>query len=731
MAEQRYRIEGMDCADCALKIEKGVRQLQGVERAELNFSTALLTIEGQVNREVIQQRVEQLGYRLVEDAAGSASEKKVEAFLPGLMRYLFSSRETRLALLGGGLIAISFLLTAVNLPSWLTTALQLFALVLAGYPIARSALMNLWINRDFNMNFLMTVAAIGAVVIGEYPESASLIFLFAIAEALEGYSGERARRSIRFLSELAPQTALRLTQNGEERVAVEDLRVGDGVIIPAGERIPTDGVVRSGFGTVNQSPITGESLPAEKAPGDEVFAGSINGSTVLEVEVTRLAADNTLNRIIRMVEEAQASKAPAQRFVDQFARYYTPAMLVLAVLVAVVPPLVFGQPLLNLPDGTRGWLYRGLALLVIGCPCALVISTPVTVVSAIAAGAQKGILFKGGAFLESLSRVRAVAFDKTGTLTRGTPVVTNYRSVDCADGADCEKCQDVLALACALERRSRHPLAQAVVRAAVERGLDDRYPPAETVLTLNGNGLQGKINGQTATVGSHRLFEVEHPHSDELCRWVESAENLGQTTMLVCDGERVRGYLAVSDALRPESERVVRQLKGLGVEPVMLTGDNPAAAHAVGGQVGVEQIHAGLLPEDKTRLVQGLRSRHVAVAMVGDGINDTPALAAATVGIAMGGAASAQAMETADVVLMSEGLNRLPFAVRLARMAQRIIHQNIAFSLLTKAIFILLALAGWTSMWMAVLADMGVSLLVTFNGMRPLALRDDNGQKKV
>lgn len=730
MAEQRYRIEGMDCADCALKIEKGVRQLKGVERAELNFSTALLTIEGRIDREAIRQRVEQLGYRIVEDSAGLASERKVEAFLPGLLRYLFSSSETRLALLGGGLIAISFLLAAVNLPGWLTTALQLMALLLAGYPIARSALMNLWINRDFNMNFLMTVAAIGAVVIGEYPEAASLIFLFAIAEALEGYSSERARRSIRLLSELAPQTALRLTQNGEERVVVDNLRIGDRVIVPAGERIPTDGVVRSGFGAVNQAPITGESLPVEKAPGDEVFAGSINGSNVLEVEVTRLAADNTLNRIIRMVENAQASRAPAQRFVDQFARYYTPAMLVLAVLVAVVPPLVFGQPLLNLPDGTRGWLYRGLALLVIGCPCALVISTPVTVVSAIAAGAQKGILFKGGAFLEALSRVRVVAFDKTGTLTRGTPVVTNYRSVDCTDGVDCEKCQDVLALACALERRSRHPLAQAVVRAAVERGLDDRYPPAETVLTLNGIGLQGKINGQTATIGSHRLFEVEHPHSDELCRWVESAENLGQTTMLVCDGDRVRGYLAVSDALRPESERVVRQLKGLGVEPVMLTGDNPAAAQAVGGQVGVEQIHAALLPEDKTRLVQDLRSYHKAVAMVGDGINDTPALAAATVGIAMGGAASAQAMETADVVLMSEGLNRLPFAVRLARLAQRIIHQNIAFSLLTKAIFILLALAGWTTMWMAVLADMGVSLLVTFNGMRPLALRDDNGQKK-
>ncbi|GIV64490.1 MAG: ATPase P [Bellilinea sp.] len=730
MAEQRYRIEGMDCADCALKIEKGVRQLDGVERVELNFSTAFLTVEGEVSPQAVQKRVEQLGYRLQADSPNLSAGGRVESFLPGLVRYLFASHESRLALLGGGLIALSFLVSAFGVDGWGVVAMQLIALLLAGYPIGRSALVNLWINRNFNMNFLMTVAAIGAVVIGEYPEAASLIFLFAIAEALEGYSAERARRSIRLLADLAPQTALRLTENGEERVAVEHLHPGERVIIPAGERIPTDGVVLKGFGAVNQSPITGESLPVEKAPGDEVFAGSINGSTVLEVEVTRLAADNTLNRIIRMVEKAQASKARAERFVDQFARYYTPAMLVLALLVATLPPLLFGQPLLNLPDGTRGWLYRGLALLVIGCPCALVISTPVTVVSAIAAGAQKGVLFKGGVFLEALSRVRAVAFDKTGTLTRGTPVVTTYRAVECADGSDCELCRDVLALACALERRSQHPLAQAVVQAAAVRGLENRYPPAEKVSALNGNGLQGKVNGQMATIGSHRLFEVEHPHPDQLCRWVETAENLGQTTMLVCDGNRVRGYLAVSDSLRPESEQVVARLKRMGVEPFMLTGDNPAAAQSVAGQVGVQQVYAGLMPEDKTRMIQELRSRHTVVAMVGDGINDTPALAAANVGIAMGGAASAQAMETADVVLMSEGLNRLPFAIRLARLAQRIIRQNIAFSLLTKIIFILLALVGWTTMWMAVLADMGVSLLVTFNGMRPLALREENGQKR-
>ncbi|MEW6178850.1 MAG: cation-translocating P-type ATPase [Chloroflexota bacterium] len=726
MAEQRYRIEGMDCADCALKIEKGVRQLKGVERAELNFSTAILTVEGSVGRPDIQQRVEQLGYRLLEDAAVPVDAPAREPYLIGLVRYLFSNAETRLALLGGGLIAVSFLLSAFGLHGWPTIALFLLALVLAGYPIARSAFMNLWINRDFNMNFLMTIAAIGAVIIGEYPEAASLIFLFAIAEALEGYSTERARRSILALTSLVPQTAVLLTENGEKRVAVSELRIGDRVIIPAGERVPTDGVVRAGHGLVNQAPITGESLPVEKLAGDEIFAGSINGGAVLEMEVTRRVEDNTLNRIIRLVEEAQAVKAPAQRFVDRFARYYTPAMMVLALLVAVIPPLLFGQPLLNLADGTRGWLYRALALLVIGCPCALVISTPVTVVSAIAAGAQRGVLFKGGAFLEALSRVRAVAFDKTGTLTRGTPQVTTFRSVDCADGQDCEACRDVLALACALERRSQHPLAQAVVQAAAQRGLDTRYPAAETVTALNGVGLQGKVNGQKAVIGNHRLFEDEHPHSDELCRWVESAESLGQTTMLVCDGERVRGYLAVSDTLRPESARVVNELKALGIQPIMLTGDNPTAAQAVGEQVGVQRIHAALLPEDKTRLVQELRRNHAGVAMVGDGINDTPALAAADVGIAMGGAASAQAMETADVVLMSEGLSRLPYAVRLARLTQRIIRQNIAFSLFTKAAFILLALAGLTSMWVAVLADMGVSLLVTFNGMRPLALGDSS-----
>ncbi len=465
MVEKRYHVEGMDCADCALKIEKGVRSLAGVERVELNFTAAAMLVAGGVSDDALRQRVEMLGYRLRIEPARRGAEK-MEAFVPGLARFLFAGWERRLALLGGALILISFLLPLLVAETRWALGLQIAALGLAGVPIARNALANLWINRDFNMNFLMTIAATGAVVIGEIPEAASLIFLFAIAEALEGYTSDRARRSIHLLAELAPNTALRLTARGEEMVDVETLQIGDRIIIPAGERIPMDGVVCAGRSQVNQAPITGESLPVDKAPGDEVFAGSINGNDVLEVEVTYRAVDNTLNRIIRLVEEAQALKAPAQRFVDRFARIYTPAMMALAVLVAVVPPLLFGQPFFNTLDGERGWLYRGLAMLVIGCPCALVISTPVTMVSAITAAARRGVLFKGGVHVEALSRVQVVAFDKTGTLTRGAPVVTAVRSVDCPDGGECPACEDVLALACSLERRSRHPLAQAVVQAA-------------------------------------------------------------------------------------------------------------------------------------------------------------------------------------------------------------------------------------------------------------------------
>src|SRR5574340_699944 len=709
----------MDCADCALNIERGVRKLDGVEAVEVNFSTALLVVEGRVKTEEIKQRVEKLGYHLKESAPATAASRQTR-FIPGFIHYLFNSFETKLALVGGALILLAFALGLLGLSEGITKTLQITALIVAGYPIARSAVNNLIINRSFSINFLLTTAAVGAVIIGQIPEAASLIFLYAIAEALEGYTADRARGSLRDLAALAPPKAVRITGGKEENVPVEELQVGDRILVKPGERVPMDGRIVSGASQLNQAPITGESMPVEKAAGDEVFAGTINGSGALEIEVTRLVQDNTLSRIIQMVEEAQASRAPAQRFVDQFSRYYTPAMMALALLVAVVPPLLLNEPFLNQADGTHGWIYRGLALLVIGCPCALVISTPVTIVSSITAAARRGVLIKGGAYLEALERIKVVAFDKTGTLTLGRPTVTNARSLECEGGDYCPACDDMLALAASVERRSSPPLAQAVVSAAEERGLAGRYPAAEGVVVLEGLGLQGKVNGLTATIGNHNLFDAEHPHDDRLCSWVESAEDLGQTTMLVSDGERVRGYLAVSDRLRPESGEVVSQLKALGKEVAILTGDNRTSAKTVSASLGVDRVHSGLLPQDKVTAVRSLRSQAGDVVMVGDGINDAPALAAAMVGIAMGGAASAQAMETADVVLMGDGLRRLPYTFRLAGLTRKLVTENIAFSLIIKLVFIVLALFGWTTMWLAVLADMGVSLLVTFNGLRPL-----------
>lgn len=715
MNQQTYIVKGMDCADCALKIEKGVRQLSGVESAELDFGTGLLRIQGTVTPEELNHRVESLGYSLEKkEETGRSPIQKINFW-----RYLLNRDETRLALAGGGVLLASMLASWLHAPYPLVSGMQILALVIAGYPIGRSALVNLWINHDFSIDLLMTIAAIGAMVIGETAESATLIFLFAISEALEGYTSDRARSVLSEMSDLSPSQAIRIRGGVEERVPVASLAIGDEILVRAGERIPMDGTICAGQSAVDQAPITGESLPVFKAPGDEVFAGTVNGSGALSMRVTRLAKDTTLQRIIRMIEESQNVRAPTQRFIDRFAQIYTPAVVILAILVAVVPPLAFGQPLLNTPGG-EGWLYRALTLLVIACPCALVISAPVTVISAITNAARHGILIKGGAFLEALADIKVFAFDKTGTLTRGKPEVTTFRSVDCVSNraGECSDCEDVLALASALERQSAHPLAHSVVTAAEQRGLEDRYAPAKDVVALAGSGLQGKVNGKLATIGNHALFDQQHPHAQSLCNWVHDAENQGQTTMLVADGDRVRGFIAVADTVRPDSQSVISSLKAMHKKTVMLTGDNASVAEAVGQRVGVDMVRANLLPEGKVQAIQELNRDYGAVAMVGDGINDTPALAASSLGIAMGGAGSAQAMETADIVLMSDDIQQLPFAVKLSTFARRLIRQNVAISLIAKAIIMLLAISGFATLWLAVLADVGVSLLVTTNGMR-------------
>jgi Zn2+/Cd2+-exporting ATPase len=725
MAEQTLKITGMDCMDCAKDLQTAVAALPQVEAAEVRFFDGTLTVQGEVDPGELHKMITRLGYRIASgmDGVDDTTPTAEPNIVVGFWRYLVQQVETQLALIAAGIMLLSFGAGWMGAPRWAVVGLQLAALILAGWPIARSGLVNLWISRAFNINFLMTVAGLGAVVIGEYAEAAVLILLFDLAEALEGFTNERARGAIAQLQELSPTHAIRLKDGEERLVPVEALEPGETILVSPGERIPLDGLIVEGQSDINQAPITGESIPVWKGIGEEVFSGTVNGNGRLLVEVTRLVSDSTLQRIIEMVTEAQSRQSRSQKFIDRFAQYYTPAMVILAILMALVPPLVFGAPFINLGDGTRGWLYRALALLVIGCPCALVISTPVTMVAGLTKAAREGVLFKGGIFLEALSQVDVYAFDKTGTLTIGQPRVVEDKDLDCLGNLECEPCNDLLGLAYALERHSTHPLAQAIITEAEERGVTGCYPPATNLVTRGGRGLEGQVNGHKMTIGSRRLFLEEHHIPDEVHAWVDQAEAEGKTAMLVCDGERVRGFIAVADKVREEAQGVIGELNRMHKHTIMLTGDNATVAGAVGVSIGLDEIRSNLLPGDKQTAVAQLRDKFGKIAMVGDGINDAPALAAADVGIAMGGSGSAQAMETADVVLMADDIHKLPFAIKLSAFANRLIRQNISFSLGSKLLVAVIALLGYAPLWLAVLADMGVSLLVTLNGLRAMRFR--------
>ncbi len=748
------RITGMDCADCAATLEKGVGNLSGVQSCVVNFGAARLKAEydaAHTNEAAIVERIQALGYDVYTETSNQVARAASQrGGVLGFFPFLFKRTDTTLAAIGGLLVGFGMLVEFFNASHIFTQSIYWLALIMAGYPIARSGLRRLWLNREININLLMALAAIGAVIIGEEAEAATVIFLFAIGEALEGYTMDRARNSIRKLMTLTPAeaTVLRpcndcrehLGRDGytggpcpfcgahETRVPVERLQVGETILIKPGERIPVDGVVLTGASAINQAPITGESMPVAKTAGDEIFAGTVNGEGTLEVRMLRPASESTLSNIIHLVEEAQSQRAPAQRFIDRFAKIYTPAVVTAALLVAILPPLLFNVPFWNLADGSHGWLYRALTLLVISCPCALVISTPVTLVSAISAAAKHGVLIKGGAYLEALAKVRAFAFDKTGTLTYGQPIVVELRSFDCQHTAEkeCESCDDVLQLAAAVERRSEHPLAQAVVNAASGRRHHNGYV-AEDVEAITGRGVRGTVNGKSIIVGSHALFDAEHPHDKKICCAVDAVEKNGCTTMMVCAGEHLAGYIAVSDKTRDTSRAVIAELRKLGIEKsVMLTGDNQATAQMIARVIGIDEVRAQLLPAQKLEAVKSLQHEYERVAMVGDGVNDAPALASADVGIAMGNAGTAQAMETADIALMSDNLSKLPFAIKISRKAMRVIKQNIAVSLILKGIFLALALPGFATLWMAVIADTGASLLVTVNGMRLLKTREKN-----
>ena len=723
-----FHVHDLDCADCAAHLEEAISSLPDVAEVHLDFMRARLRVVPEAGSDIaerVTERAKAMGHTL---HAEGAHEEHTDAHEHGnrgnRQSFLAEHRRDVTTAISGLFILLALAARWTGLPEQAVIILFAASIVSGGYYVTRSAWTSLRATRSLDMNALMTLAIVGAMFIGEWFEGAMVIFLFSVGETLESYTMERARNAISTLVALSPREAIRIHGDHQDRVPVQELRIGDTILVPPGERIAMDGAVTSGYSAVNQAPVTGESVPVDIEIGDPVFAGSINGQGVLTVRVTRLAEDNTIARVIRMVEEAQEQRAPAQRFVDTFARYYTPAIVVIAFVVVVLPP-VLGM-------GTWSeWLYRGLVLLVIGCPCALVISTPVSIVSAITSAARAGVIVKGGSYLEALGKVRVVAFDKTGTLTRGEPQVVDARCpvhAEPATTAECAACRRMLTVAAAIESQSEHPLAQAIVREAQRQGLDWTGDRIEDVAAVSGRGIRGKVNGHPITLGSHTFIHPNHDtiaHDPAFCRTIETVEANGNTVMVVdCANCGVQGYIAVADTLRDDAAEAIRELKASGItRTVMLTGDNAITAAVISKLAGIDEFKAGLLPENKVAAVEDLLTAYGDVAMVGDGINDAPALAKATVGIAMGAAGSATALETADIALMTDNLLRLPFSIRLGRRTLATIQQNIAFALALKVVFLVLAVLGIATLWMAVFADVGASLIVILNGMRLLRVR--------
>lgn len=594
-----------------------------------------------------------------------------------------------------------------------TIAAFLAAILIGGFSLFKTGFKNLF-RLEFDMRTLMTIAIIGAGFIGEWSEGAVVVILFAISEALEKYSMDKARASIRSLMDIAPKEAL-IRRNGQELlIKVDDIQIGDIMIVKPGQKIAMDGTVVKGYSSVNQAAITGESVPLEKSVDDDVFAGTLNTEGLLEVKVTKRVDDTTIAKIIHLVEEAQAERAPSQAFVDKFAKYYTPAIIVIAALVAIIPPLLFQA------DWSE-WIYQGLAVLVVGCPCALVISTPVAIVTAIGNAARNGVLIKGGVYLEEAGALNAIAFDKTGTLTKGVPAVTDYVMLD-----NEQKESELLSIIAALEYNSQHPLASAIIKKAEEKEISFKDVVVEDFSSITGKGIKGTINGLTYFIGNPKLFEelLDHSITPE-SKKINDLQLQGKTVMVVGTTDGLSALIAVADEVRESSLSTIARLHELGIKKtIMLTGDNKGTGNAIGKLVGVSDIEAELLPQDKLAFIKKLRDEHGKVAMVGDGVNDAPALASATVGIAMGGAGTDTALETADIALMGDDLKKLPFTIKLSRKALTIIKQNITFSLAIKLIALMLVIPGWLTLWIAIFADMGATLIVTLNGLRLLRVKE-------
>ncbi|QFR33675.1 heavy metal translocating P-type ATPase [Ancylobacter sp. TS-1] len=755
----RYRIEGMDCASCAAKIDTAVRRVKGVEEVSVSVTAGTMTVAHEAaDLVLLETRVAGLGYGIVRLTAASvaapvaptqdqdhdhdhdhahvhgagcagghdhdhdhhhahdhshdhshaqvpaaparaAPEAHGHAHLPGDVPW-WKTGKARLTLVCGAALAAAYGLGHFfpGLDPWIFIAALSVGLV----PIARRALMAALSGTPFSIETLMTIAAVGAVIIGASEEAAAVVFLFLVGELLEGVAAGRARDSIRALTSLVPKTARRVEGASTREVPADSLAVGDVILVRPGERIPADGEVLEGAGSVNEAPLTGESVPVAKQAGDAVFAGTVNGEAALTVRTTTEPSDNTIARVVRLVEEAQESKAPTERFIDRFARWYTPFVVLLAALVAVVPPLLFSA-------SWDEWIYKGLALLLIGCPCALVISTPAAIAAGLASGARRGLLIKGGAVLEVLRTVNAVALDKTGTLTEGKPKVTDVVAFEGEEAA-------LLARAAALEAGSTHPLASAILNEAAARGLV--APPVSAAGALGGEGVSGTVDGAALFLGSPKAAGARAPLSAEQSAAIHSLNDDGKTVAVLLADGRAAGLIAMRDEPRPDAAAGLAALTAAGIRTVMLTGDNERTAKAIGAALGIE-VRAGLMPADKQAIIGEMKAQGLVVAKVGDGINDAPALAAADVGIAMGGGTDV-ALETADAAVLHGRVGDVAAMIDLSRATMGNIHQNITLALGLKAVFLVTTIAGITGLWPAILADTGATVLVTANALRLL-----------
>jgi Cd2+/Zn2+-exporting ATPase len=690
-----FRIEAMDCPTEQTLIQNKLGKLAGVQQLEFNLINRILGVTHDLpSTAPIIDAIKSLGMQADPIVEGTPAAE------PPAKKHWWP-----LALSGVGALGAEILHFTNAAPTWVIAIVALVSILSGGLTTYKKG----WIalkNLNLNINALMSIAVTGAILIGQWPEAAMVMFLFTVAELIEAKSLDRARNAISGLMQMTPEQAtVRQADGNWIEQEVKSIELGAIVRVKPGERIGLDGEVTAGQSTIDQAPITGESLPIEKSVGDKVFAGTINQAGSLEYKVTAAANNSTLARIIHAVEQAQGARAPTQRFVDSFSKIYTPAVFLFALGVAVIPPLFMAGAWFD-------WIYRALVLLVVACPCALVISTPVTIVSGLAAAARKGILIKGGVYLEGGYKLDYLALDKTGTITHGKPVQTDYLALfpNVEDSAP--------ALAASLAGRSDHPVSLAIAFAAVDKNLPVHV--VDNFEALAGRGVRGDINGQTYHLGNHRLVEDLGLCSPELEEKLFALEKQGKSVVLLLDKSGPLALFAVADTVKDSSREAIQQLHELGIKTLMLTGDNTHTAQAIAAQVGIDQAQGDLLPTDKLQAIEALYGQGHRVGMVGDGINDAPALARAEIGFAMAAAGTDTAIETADVALMDDDLRKIPAFIRLSRQTSSILKQNIALALVIKAIFLVVTFLGLATMWMAVFADMGVALLVVFNGLRLL-----------